>query len=72
MTVGWQPIATAPIDGTEIYVMISVAPQRAFWCGDLKRWVLSRPLSIDFANPTEWRPTGTALDRITQQELEKK
>lgn len=67
MTAGWQPIETAPKDGTEIYVPITVSPQRAFWCSDLKRWVLSRPLNMEFANPIEWRPTGTALDDLQQQ-----
>jgi hypothetical protein len=50
-----QPIATAPKDGTEITVPVQWNLQ-AFWCDDLKRWVLSRPLEVDSIHPEYWIP----------------
>ena len=63
----WQPIEAAPKDGTEVFVPINIGAQLAYWCKDLQRWVLSRPLHIDFAYPTEWRPAREISDAPDQQ-----
>ena len=68
-----QPISTAPMDGTEVLPMDGtevllplVGDVRAYWCSDLKRWVLSKPLHIEsLINPPCWKPTreSAANDR---------
>lgn len=61
---GWQPIETAPKDGTSIYLPVSTAV-RAYWCKDLNRWITDREWRMNHINdPKQWRPTGTALDKL--------
>lgn len=50
-----QPISEAPKDGREVIVEFTVRT-RAYWCHDVKDWVLVRRLSTDFAPSTSlWR-----------------
>ena len=52
----WQPIETAPRDGTEVLLPLYDS-LRAYWDEELKRWVLSKPLHMEsVANPTQWKP----------------
>ncbi len=43
----WQPISTAPKDGRIVSIDHRGWKLSAFWCSDLKKWVLVRPLSIE-------------------------
>jgi len=54
----WQPMDTAPRDGTEVTLPLTFPHGvRAFWCTDLQRWVLSRPLHMESVpEPIKWRP----------------
>lgn len=58
MAQGWQPMETAPKDGTEI--LIELRPGfgiPAYWCDELQTFVLSRPLHIESVRePTGWKP----------------
>lgn len=55
----WQPIETAPKDGRTIYLPVGECAVPAFWCDDLKRWVLVRTWKMDYVeNPSGWRPTA--------------
>ena len=54
----YRPTSEAPRDGTEVLIKLDLEV-RAFWCPDLKRWVLSRPLLIESrADPQTWREPG--------------
>lgn len=48
---GWfaidDPDHPAPMDGSEVYLDILAMKVKAFWDGDLKLWVLSRPVHIE-------------------------
>lgn len=69
---GWQDIDSAPKDGREVYLHMPSSSLRAFWCKDLKEWVLSRPMHMETARaPLAWRPTGTPLDAIALEQKEK-
>jgi hypothetical protein len=53
----WHPIATAPKDGSEIIVQLPGGEARAFWCDDLKAWILSQPIHMERPHgATGWRP----------------
>lgn len=57
---GWQPMATAPKDGSTVYIKISGGPRGAFWCRDLKTWVLCNPIHIESVrDPAGWWKPGT-------------
>lgn len=50
----WQPMATAPKDGSTIIVPLTGAV-RVFWCDELKTWVLNHPLHVEsIAHPEGW------------------
>lgn len=53
---GWrEDIESAPKDGSEVLFPIEFVG-RAYWCDDLKRWVLTRALHMDFIpHPTRFR-----------------
>ena len=54
--IDWQPIETAPKDGTEIYLPIP-GRVRAFWDDKLQHWVLCRPLHMEsLKDPLSWMP----------------
>lgn len=64
---GWQPMDSAPKDGRDVYMPIK-ADVQAYWCKDLLRWVLSRPLHMEFVrDPRGWRPTGNPLPSETNK-----
>lgn len=50
----WQMIETAPKDGSTIIVPIE-GTVAAFWCNDLRRWVLNNPLHMESINPLRYR-----------------
>jgi hypothetical protein len=54
----WQPMETAPKDGTEVRLALSYPNGvPAYWCADLKTWVLSRPLHVESIHrPERWKP----------------
>jgi hypothetical protein len=55
---GWQPIASAPKDGTVVQLHVDYAVQ-AYFDAKLDRWILVRPLhieSLSFFFPDQWRP----------------
>lgn len=53
----WQTIETAPKDGTEVLMHIPSEAMRAFWCSDLKRWVLSHPRHREYGDDAlAWMP----------------
>lgn len=55
----WQPIETAPKDGTEFIVQMPGYNARAFWCNDLKAWILSQPMHLERPHgATAWKPLG--------------
>jgi hypothetical protein len=48
-------IENAPKDGSDVLFPIEFVG-RAYWCGDLKRWVLSYPLHMEYiSHPTRFR-----------------
>lgn len=57
----WRTMIEAPQDGTEIVVHLPAMNVKAFWCRDLERWVLSRPLNRDYADDaTAWHEAANA------------
>lgn len=53
----YRSIETAPKDGTEVLLPIRFNA-RAYWCDDLKKWVLSYPLHMETVpGPTKWLPS---------------
>lgn len=47
-------IESAPKDGSDVLFPVEFVG-RAFWCDDLKRWVLSWPIRMDYVpHPTRW------------------
>lgn len=50
-----RSIATAPKDGSNITVPVQWNLQ-AYWCKDLKRWILTRPLHVESIDPEYWIP----------------
>jgi hypothetical protein len=53
----WQPIVTAPKDGTEVRLRLNLQSVKAYWDDDLRTWVLSRPLHMEsIRDPEKWRP----------------
>jgi hypothetical protein len=52
----WQPIETAPKDGSLITVRMPEWQSRVYWDDDLKTWVLTSPTHLESINkPKEWR-----------------
>lgn len=48
-------IENAPKDGSDVLFPIEFVG-RAYWCSDLKRWVLSYPLHMEYvSHPTRFR-----------------
>ena len=59
----WQPISTAPKDGTEVKLRLH-GSLRAYWDDELNGWVLSRPFHMEsFNNPRHWMPVPEDLGR---------
>lgn len=58
---GWRTdIENIPKDGSDVLFPIEFVG-RAYWCGDLKRWVLAYPLHMEFVNaPTRFRLPPTS------------
>lgn len=56
--VAWQPMDSAPMDGTEVRLrLVFVRGVPAYWDDELQRWVLSRPLHIESIHvPRGWAP----------------
>lgn len=53
-------IENAPKDGSDVLFPIEFVA-RAFWCDDLKRWVLAYPLKMEFvSNPTRFQLPGVS------------
>ena len=54
----WQPIETAPRDGTEVRLsLMGFDSVKAFWDEKLQVWVLSRPIHMEkLINPPYWKP----------------
>lgn len=53
----WQPIETAPRDGTAIILDIGPGRARAYWDEELRTWVLCHPLHMESVRePKGWRP----------------
>lgn len=42
-----QPVEVAPKDGTT-HVFRIILDLEAFWCDEAKRWVLAKPLNLDY------------------------
>lgn len=56
MTEWRTDIENAPKDGSDVLFHISSLLGRAYWCADLKRWVLAYPLHMEFvSHPTRFR-----------------
>lgn len=65
----WNDIGTAPKNGAEIFLLISSVAVRAFWCAEQKRWVLSSPMSREYADDAlAWAPTrlGPSQDDVIE------
>ena len=54
----WQPIETAPKDGTIVRLPV-IGEIRAYWCKDLERWVSVVEQTMNYASPDRWKPDGT-------------
>lgn len=53
---GWRPIESAPKDGTVVRLPLETHVD-AFWCRDLKRWVLVHPLDVQSVySANRWMP----------------
>ena len=50
----WQPIETAPKDGTVILATDGECEQRSLWSGNC--WRSEGPQSILWSAPTHWKP----------------
>lgn len=52
----WFDIEDAPKDGSEVWLQLDTKI-RAFWCDDLKRWVLSSPWHMEsYHSPKKFKP----------------
>ena len=52
----WQPIETAPKDGTDVILPVS-GEAKAFWSKEEKRWVTVRHYEFDYVDwPDRWKP----------------
>jgi hypothetical protein len=76
---GWRTdIENAPMDGSTVWFPLETAVA-AFWCNDLKRWVLSRPLHLEsLIEPKRFRlkhiatqTSGQRTDPNSMDELER-
>lgn len=68
MTTRWRTdIENAPRDGSEVLFPIEFVG-RAYWCSDLKRWVLSYPLHMEYvSHPTKFMlPVGSMNGGLTE------
>jgi len=66
----WQAIETAPKDGRDVILKMpfGVNGIRAFWCDDLKRWVLRFPLNVEsILHPAGWRQADRSLKRSQEK-----
>jgi hypothetical protein len=71
-------IENAPMDGSTVWFPLETAVA-AFWCNDLKRWVLSRPLHLEsLIEPKRFRlkhiatqTSGQRTDPNSMDELER-
>lgn len=58
----WQPIETAPRDGTVVKIKVDIESVQAYWEPNLYgeglgSWVLTRPLHMESVwRPTRWKP----------------
>lgn len=53
----WQPMDSAPKDGTEVRLRLLPLGVAAYWDAELECWVLSRPLHLEFVRtPEGWAP----------------
>ena len=68
---GWQPIATAPKDGTEILLFSQPAPALppeyavAYWDDEDEEWYWNKPKR--FICPTHWKPLTNPTDIEAQE-----
>jgi hypothetical protein len=57
MSDDWRDISSAPRDGSDVYLPLEWTRVRAYWCDDLKTWVLARPLHLEsIRDPKQWMP----------------
>lgn len=54
----WQPIETAPKDGTEILLLCGRSKRTGYWARRIERWVIDAVVSLPKA--THWMPLPTA------------
>ena len=56
---GWQPIATAPKDGTQILLKGSNYIRTGYWAKRIESWVIDM-VSAPLTMPTLWMPLPPA------------
>lgn len=53
----WRDMASAPLDGSQVWLRLDLDRVKAYWDPKLDRWVLSHPLHMEsIFVPSRWRP----------------
>lgn len=71
--INWQPIETAPKDGTEILVLVSsggVTVAHIAWYRSSEEWVNSGQYCGGWDNLEDWEGWWTYINSVTQEKLE--
>lgn len=62
--INWQPIFTAPLDGTDVIVYDGYDVWKAYYRKDTNSWIISGSFEVLFHEPTHWLPVSDLLQPL--------